>query len=121
MLTVYGIENGAPQGIAKEGSAVENPFGQFPEGVDPFTVLQNMPEERLNEVKAKIDKSFTALPQTMIDQSAIQYIKTEYQAIGRGLYWWNNAFNCIDRYGSFNHSRIFICKGSCFTWQKLKR
>lgn len=82
MLIVYGIENGAPQGIVKEGNTQENPFGQFPEGVDPFTVLQNMPEGQLEQIKDKINESFEGLPKSMIDQSAIQYIKNEYQAIG---------------------------------------
>lgn len=82
MLIVYGIENGAPQGIVKEANTQENPFGQFPEGVDPFTVLQNMPEGQLEQIKDKMNESFEGLPKSMIDQSAIQYIKNEYQAIG---------------------------------------
>ena len=82
MLIVFGIEHGAPQGIVQEGVEEENPFDQFPEGVDPFVALQNMPEEQLETIKAKIDESFQGLPASMIDQSAIQYVKTEYQAIG---------------------------------------
>lgn len=82
MLIVYGIEKGAPQGVSKEGLKEDNPFGQFPEGVDPFLVLGNMEEEQLNMIKKEIDKGFEGLPKSMVDQSAIQYIRDEYQAIG---------------------------------------
>ena len=83
MLTVLGIEMGAPQGIlSSEGSAMDYPFANFPEGADPFTVIQNLPEEQFNIMKAEIDKQFEILPENMIVQSATNYIKTEYEAIG---------------------------------------
>lgn len=82
MLIVYGIEHGAPQGIAKEGMTDENPFDNFPDGVDPFLVLENMPEEQKNEMKEEIDESFSVLPKAMINQSAIRFIKEEYREIG---------------------------------------
>lgn len=82
MLIVYGIENEAPQGITSQEMGDENPFDQFPEGVDPFDVLENMPEEQLEGIKSEIGKGFEALPASMIDQSALQYIRVEYEAIG---------------------------------------
>lgn len=82
MLIVYGIESGGPQGITKDAVEGKNPFDQFPEGVDPFMVLENMPKDQLEVIKIEIDKSFEGLPKSMIDQSAIQYIRTEYNSIG---------------------------------------
>lgn len=82
MLTVYGIENREPQGIAKDRMTDENPFDQLPEGVDPFVALENMPEERLNEIKGEIDEAFEVLPKSMTNQSAITFIKAEYEEIG---------------------------------------
>ena len=82
MLIVYGIESGAPQGVASEEMMDEDLFSKFPPGVDPFDVLENMPEEELEGIKSQIDKSFEVLPESMINQSAIQYIRAEYEAIG---------------------------------------
>ena len=82
MLIVYGIESGAPQGVASEEMMDEDLFSKFPPGVDPFDVLENMPEEELEGIKSQIDKSFEVFPESMINQSAIQYIRAEYEAIG---------------------------------------
>lgn len=83
MLIVLGIEKGAPQGIAaEEGRVGENPFANFPEGADPFMVLKNLPIEQFEEIKIKIDEQFKNLPENMIIQSATNYIKSEYEAIG---------------------------------------
>lgn len=83
MLTVLGIEKGAPQGIiAGEGNNMEDFFASFPEGTDPFMVLKNLPKEQLDGIKIKIDEQFKNLPENMITQSAINYIKSEYEAIG---------------------------------------
>ncbi|MDR7855112.1 ABC transporter ATP-binding protein [Tissierella sp.] len=83
MLTVVGIEKGAPQGVAAgEVNKAENPFASFPEGTDPFIVLSNLPKEQLDGIKIKIDEQFKDLPDNMITQSAINYVKSEYEAIG---------------------------------------
>ncbi len=83
MLTVLGIEKGAPQGIAaEEGKVGENPFGNFPQGTDPFMIIEDLPNEQFQAMKAKIDEQFKNLPENMIIQSATNYIKSEYEAIG---------------------------------------
>lgn len=64
MLTVYGIEH--------RGS----------EDVDSFVSIENMSEQKLNQIKIEIDKSFGSMPKSMIRQSAITFIKDEYSAIG---------------------------------------
>lgn len=64
---------------------MENPFADFPEGVDPFTLLENMPKEELDIIKEKIDESYKNLPEMIIVQSKINYIKGEYEAIGINL------------------------------------
>lgn len=83
MLTVMGIDMGAPQGILSgEENLGEYPFGNFPEGSDPFMVIGNLPDEQFQAMKSKIDEQFEILPDNMIVQSATNYIKTEYEAIG---------------------------------------
>ena len=83
MLTVMGIEKGGPQGIAADkGNIGENPFANLPQGSDPFLILKELPKEQLEGIMKKIDVQFKDLPDNMIVQSATNYIKTEYQAIG---------------------------------------
>ncbi|WP_312906694.1 ABC transporter ATP-binding protein [Tissierella praeacuta] len=71
MLIIWGIENGA-----------SIPFANLPEETDPFMVLKNLPKEQLNAMKSGIDEQFKNLPETMINQSATNYIKSEYETIG---------------------------------------
>ena len=83
MLTVLGVEMGRPQGIASsDESQMDNPFSDLPEGTDPFMVLQNLPKEQLDEMRAQVDRQFEVLPESMVNQSAISYIKSEYESIG---------------------------------------
>ncbi len=81
MLIILGIENGAPQGMAAENKE-ENPFANIPEGTDPFMVLKNLPKEQLDTIRKGADEQFENLPETMVNQAAIKYIKSEYEAIG---------------------------------------
>lgn len=83
ILVVSGIEKGAPQGIASvAGNQRENPFANLPKGTDPFLMLKSLPKEQLEAIKAKIDENFKNIPETMITQSAINYIKLKYEVIG---------------------------------------
>lgn len=68
-------EMGGPQGV-------DNPFANLPEGADPFELLKSLPEEQLDQIKIQIDEQFVNLPENMISQSATNYIKAEYEAIG---------------------------------------
>ncbi len=81
MVIVMGIENGLPQGISSEGN-LKGIFGNIPEGVDPFTLLENLPKEQFDAMKNQIDEKFKELPDILITQTAINYIKTQYESIG---------------------------------------
>lgn len=83
ILTKYSIEKGTPQGITSgDRNKIENPFKKLPEGTDPFIVLKNLPKREFDTMKSEIDKQFKSIPDTMITQSAINYIKLEYETIG---------------------------------------
>ena len=41
-----------------------------------------MPKENLTAITKEIDKNFKNLPETMVDQSAVNYVKGEYETIG---------------------------------------
>jgi len=80
-LIVSGIEDGNFKEMPSE-NIQDGPFANIPEGVDPFAIVKNLPEEQLNEIKAQIDGQFNVLPESIISQSAVNYIKSEYEAIG---------------------------------------
>lgn len=78
MLIMSTIEMGVPEGK----SLGENPFDSFPQGADPFEVLEGLPKEQFDELMIKIDEQLIILPDSMITQAATVYIKGEYEAIG---------------------------------------
>lgn len=85
LLAVSGIE----KALADPAKAAEmsGSFGGFdisklPPGMDVFTMLGQMPEEKRAELSASMDEKFSALGDTMIVQAAVGAVKTEYEALG---------------------------------------
>ncbi|WP_291652361.1 ABC transporter ATP-binding protein [Clostridium sp.] len=78
-LIVYGIET---------GSFDTTMLGNMPSNMpvvadtDPFFILKNLPKEQLNDLKDLINKNFEDMPDNMIDQAAVSYVKNEYFEIG---------------------------------------
>ena len=81
MVTIIGIEKGVPKGISSK-SNMKNLFANIPKGVDPFTLLGNLPKEQFDTIKAQIDEKLKSLPETLITQTAASYIKVQYESIG---------------------------------------
>ena len=78
LMTVYGLEK---EGIKAFGEMAAN----FPADADPFQVLAMMPAEAVAQAREKISEAQDSLPETMISQAAIEYVKQEYTAIGMSL------------------------------------
>jgi len=72
ILSKYGVEKGALQ------QAMPN----LPEGTDPFMALKSLPKEQFHKLKTEMEKQFKDIPDAIITQSAINYIKLEYEAVG---------------------------------------
>ncbi|WP_132996411.1 ABC transporter ATP-binding protein [Sporanaerobacter acetigenes] len=72
ILSKYGVEKGA----------LKQAMPNLPEGTDPFMALKSLPKEQLDMLKAEMDKQFKDIPQSIVIQSAINYIKLEYEAVG---------------------------------------
>ena len=47
-----------------------------------FEVFSLMPKENLSEVRKTIDEKFSAMPDSIITQSAISYVRGEYENFG---------------------------------------
>ena len=67
---------------AIEMASKEGNIPNIPNGMDIFTVLENMPKEQLNKVTEEIDKQIDGLDENMLTQSSIYAVKNEYEAIG---------------------------------------
>lgn len=75
ILTLWGIENGAEQS--------QLPFlNELPDGMDPLEIIKTLPEDQLRAIMVMIDEQFKLMPESIITQSAINFIKAEYEAIG---------------------------------------
>ncbi|MGL5754873.1 MAG: ABC transporter ATP-binding protein [Paraclostridium sp.] len=78
MLMVSGIEKNKEQILKKS----------LPPGVpvdpnmDIMKVLKSMPTKTLNQMKAGFEDKVEDMPETMVNQSAVGYVKDEYKAIG---------------------------------------
>lgn len=84
LLTVSGLENDSDETKAMKEQMMSNLPPQMAQGgnVDIFQVFSMMPEEQLEQVKDKIDEQFSEMPDSIISQAAISYVKGEYEAIG---------------------------------------
>jgi ATP-binding cassette, subfamily B, multidrug efflux pump len=62
------------------------PGGQtLPAGVDPFQFLSTLPEAQLDQVRQMIDERTSGMPESMVTQSAINYLSTEYKTVGLSI------------------------------------
>ena len=52
------------------------------ENVDMFTLLDSMPKEQKDKMIKEMDKKLVNLPEAMISQGAVSFVKLEYEKIG---------------------------------------
>ncbi|WP_338752345.1 ABC transporter ATP-binding protein [Bacillus sp. FJAT-52991] len=67
------------QGIEKDGASSSTPAAA---NTDPFAAISKLPQSEINAMKEKADEKFKDLPGSMITQSAVTFIHSEYKAIG---------------------------------------
>lgn len=65
---------------AKESDKSTENFN-IPKGTDIYQLLKVMPEEEKNKMLKTFDKKMADYPTTIIDQAAVNYVKTEYKRI----------------------------------------
>ncbi|WP_346889652.1 ABC transporter ATP-binding protein [Clostridium sp. UBA1056] len=87
MLIVQGFESNNEEAKAMKAAII----AQFPpnmginENTDILEVFSQLPKEQLDAIMKDFDKKFEDLPNTMIDQAAISYVKDEYNSIGMDI------------------------------------
>ncbi|WP_288221278.1 ABC transporter ATP-binding protein [uncultured Clostridium sp.] len=54
----------------------------LPQNTDIFLVLKNLPKEQFNQILNGINEKFNEMPDSIIQQSSVSFVKDEYKAIG---------------------------------------
>ncbi len=83
-LVVSGLEQALadPAKAKAMGQAFGFDLSKIPPGMDVFAMLQNLPPATLTKITDSIDQKFATLGISMIVQSSVGAVKTEYAALG---------------------------------------
>jgi ATP-binding cassette subfamily B protein len=83
-VAVSGIEEmaGDPAQAQALGQSLGIDLARLPAGVDPLTLLAQLPANQRASIAASIQERFATLGENMINQMAVGAVKTEYEALG---------------------------------------
>ncbi len=85
-LMVYTLETQGIAAFQEAGNESNDQLSQnrakLPADTDPFELLAKTPKEQLKSMQATIDKKFESMPDSIISQGAMVYVKVEYEALG---------------------------------------
>ena len=80
---VENIENNREMSEGLEKVIVENmPEGMVGDNMNVFQILGILPKDVRDNIVEKINGNFNNMPQTLLSQAGISYVKNEYKAIG---------------------------------------
>ena len=68
-----------------EGSGLTGTMEGMPSGEQAIEMLKSLPEEQMAAMKEQIYDSFDGMPDTMITQASVQFVRAEYEAQGKDL------------------------------------
>lgn len=57
----------------------------IPEGVNPVEILNQMPEEQRKKMTEELDGKLTDMPESILSQSAVAFVRGEYEAMGEDV------------------------------------
>lgn len=91
-LIVYGLESDdesskiiqeqMKKNITPQGNMQNIPMDSGSGSMDIFSILESMPESQKDDMIKEMDKQLVDLPDTMISQGAVSFVKSEYNEIG---------------------------------------
>ena len=73
--------------ISSGSDEMQAAFAQMgiPEGADPLEVLAQMPKEALESITEKFSEKIDDMPESIVTQAGVAYVKTEYEAMGEDV------------------------------------
>ncbi|QYE99295.1 ABC transporter ATP-binding protein [Paraclostridium sordellii] len=81
MMIASGIEQNKTQILKK----ITPPGVPMNKNTDVMSVLRTMPAEALDNMKSSVEEKISKMPESMVSQSAIGYVKAEYKAMGMNV------------------------------------
>lgn len=81
MMIASGIEQNKTQILKK----ITPPGVPVNKNTDVMSVLRTMPTEALDNMKSSVEEKISKMPESMVSQSAIRYVKAEYKSIGMNV------------------------------------
>ncbi|WP_302654014.1 ABC transporter ATP-binding protein [uncultured Clostridium sp.] len=83
MLITSLFESGdATKFMGYSGNVMAAPEGVDMANMDPFMMLSNMPEEQVLEIIKGINEKLDEMPESMVTQSAVTYVREQYKELG---------------------------------------
>ena len=68
----------------EESQEIRTQMG-IPEGVNPVEILNQMPEEQRKKMTEELDGKLTDMPESILSQSAVAFVRGEYEAMGEDM------------------------------------
>lgn len=68
----------------EESQEIRTQMG-IPEGVNPVEILNQMPEEQRKKMTEELDGKLTDMPESILSQSAVAFVRREYEAMGEDV------------------------------------
>ena len=86
MMLVQGFSSGSDETKQIEDQLMSGiPKEMLPEGADIFDVLAMLPAEQMEKLLQEIESQMKDLPEMILEQAAISYVKTAYQDLGMDM------------------------------------
>lgn len=83
MLITSLFESGdATKVMGDSSNVMAAPEGVDMANMDPFMMLSNMPEEQVLEIIKGINEKLDEMPESMVTQSAVTYVREQYKELG---------------------------------------
>lgn len=83
MMIAAAINTGSEQVAKMEAQLKANLPAEMPtEDMTVFDILAMLPEEQLEPMREEMDEQFSAMPDSILEQASVAFVKSEYEAVG---------------------------------------
>ncbi len=83
MMIAAAIDTGSEQVAEMEAQLKANLPAEMPtEDMTVFDILAMLPEEQLEPMREEMDEQFSAMPDSILEQASVAFVKSEYEAVG---------------------------------------
>lgn len=83
MMIAAAIDTGSEQVAEMEAQLKANlPAEMLTEDMTVFDILAMLPEEQLEPMREEMDEQFSAMPDSILEQASVAFVKSEYEAVG---------------------------------------